>query len=254
LSEPEVVLRVQGLRKSYGHVEALAGVDLDLRQAEIHALIGDNGAGKSTLIKILSGVVAPDEGRLELLGRDVRFSSAAEARAAGIETVYQDLALASGFDAGENMFLGREILRPGLLGRLKLIDRHAMRQRAAAQLHDLGITLPSPRAPVSALSGGQRQAVAIARAAAWGRRILILDEPLAALGARQTESVLDLVRRARDEKRLSVILILHNLEQVIGLADRITVLYLGRCILTCDARDLRRDQLLAAMMGAAPRP
>ena len=247
----DVVLRVSGVEKSYGHVRALAGVDLELRRGEVHALIGDNGAGKSTLIKILSGVLAPDGGRIELLGEEVNFSSAADARAAGIETVYQDLALAASFDAGENMFLGREILRRGILGRIGLIDRREMRRRAAAQLRDLGIELPSARTRVAALSGGQRQAVAIGRAAVWGRQILILDEPLAALGARQTGFVLELIRRARDEKGLAVLVILHNLEQVLAIADRITVLHLGRCVLNCEAAAATRERLLAALLGSA---
>jgi simple sugar transport system ATP-binding protein len=244
------ILLVRGLTKRFGHVQALDGIDFDLDNAEIHAIVGDKGAGKSTLIKILSGVLQPDEGFIELKGHRASFPSAAAARAAGIETVYQDLALATGFDAGENIFLGREVLRGGLLGRLKLVDRPEMRKRSAIQLESLGITLPSPKAPVSSLSGGQRQAVAIARAAAWGREVLIMDEPLAALGARQSEFVIQLIRRMRDERGLSVLVILHNIQQVLEIADRVTVLYLGRTLLTCAARETSKEQLIAAIMGS----
>jgi len=248
------ILVVRGLEKSFGHVQALRGVDLDLRRGEVHALVGDNGAGKSTLIKILSGVLQADQGSVELNGRRVVFTSAADARAAGVETVYQDLALASGYDAGENIFLGREILRRGLLRHLRLVDRAEMRKRSAAQLESLGITLPSAKAPVSSLSGGQRQAVAIARAGAWGREVLIMDEPLAALGARQSEFVFQLIRRLRDEKGLSVLVILHNLEQVLKIADRVTVLHLGQSLLTRAANEISREQLIGAMMGSAAEP
>jgi simple sugar transport system ATP-binding protein len=251
MAEPEpVVLEVRSVSKQYGHIRALEDVDLDLRRGEVHALVGDNGAGKSTLIKILSGVVHPDGGTVELNGRPVSFASAAEARAAGIETVYQDLALASGYNAGENIFLGRELLRRGALRPFHLVDRAGMRSRSAAQLERLGITLPSPKAPVSSLSGGQRQAVAIARAAAWGREILIMDEPLAALGARQSEFVFQLIRWLRDNKGLSILLILHNLEQVLEISDRITVLHLGRSLLTRSTSQLTRGQLIAAIMGS----
>ena len=248
-----LVLRATGVEKRYGHVLALRGADLAVRPREIHALLGDNGAGKSTLIKILSGVQHADAGRFEIDGREVRLGSSVEAREAGIETVYQDLALALTLDAGENVFLGREIPTRGLLGRLGFIDRREMRRRALEQLAELGIGLRSPRAAVGALSGGQRQAVAIARAAVWGRRILVLDEPTAALGAVQTQVVLDLIRRARDDRGLSILWVSHNLPQVLEVADRVTVLRLGRDVMTGSTRGLTTDDLLRAITGADSR-
>jgi simple sugar transport system ATP-binding protein len=244
-----LLMQASGIRKDYGHVRALNGVDLDLRQREIHALIGDNGAGKSTLIKIMAGAVKPDAGTIEIDGRSVTFSSPHDAREAGIETVYQDLALADPLDAAENVFLGRELCYSGLRGRLGFVDRPAMRAQTASHLHDLGVSLPSISVPVETFSGGQRQAVAVARAAAWGRRFLIMDEPVAALGVQQTTHVLDLMERARDEKGLSVILISHNLPEVLRVADRITVLRLGRRVGTVAARDATASLLIGAMTG-----
>lgn len=245
-----LVLRARAVEKHYGHVHALRGADLEVRQREIHALLGDNGAGKSTLVKILSGVEHADSGRIELNGQETTLDSSTAARAAGIETVYQDLALALTLDAGENVFLGREIPARGFLGRLGFIDRKEMRRRAVEQLTELGVALRSQGAPVGALSGGQRQAVAIARAALWGHGIVILDEPTAALGAVQTQFVLDLIRRTRDEHGLSILWVSHNLPQVLEVADRVTVLHLGRTVLTAPARELTTDDLLRAITGA----
>ena len=248
-------LRAIGIRKDYGHVRALDGVDFDLRQREIHALVGDNGAGKSTLIKILAGVVRADAGRIEIDGREVLIANPHDARSAGVETVYQDLALADPLDAAENVFLGREAVYRGMLGRLGFLDRPQMRRECQKHLDDLGVHIPSIRAPVETFSGGQRQAVAVARASVWGKRFLIMDEPVAALGHQQTVQVLDLMRRTRDDKGLSVILISHNLPEVIRVADRITVLRLGRRVLTVTSADATTDLLIAAMTGslAAPR-
>lgn len=242
------VLRAVGITKTFGHVRALRGVDLDARSGEVHALVGDNGAGKSTLIKIISGVLQPDGGRLEVDGVPVSIPSPESARALGIETVYQDLAIAEALDLGENIFLGREILRPGLLGRLGFIDRSAMRERGMRYLRDLGTNIPSSAAPLETLSGGQKQAVAVARAAAWGNRVLILDEPAAALGVRQTAQVLDLIRRSK-ERGLAVIFISHNMPQVLEVADRITVLHQGRVSLQCTREEASVDLLVRAMSG-----
>lgn len=245
-----LLLRATGLRKDYGHVRALDGVDFDLRRREIHALIGDNGAGKSTLIKIIAGAVQPDSGTIEIDGREVAFSSPHDARAAGIETVYQDLALADPLDAAENVFLGRELCRGGFLGRLGFVDRAAMHAKTAEHLRDLAVYIPSLTMPVETFSGGQRQAVAVARASVWGQRCMIMDEPVAALGVQQTTHVLDLMLRTRDEKGLSVILISHNLPEVLRVADRITVLRLGRLVGTIDAKDANATMLVGAMTGA----
>jgi len=250
-TDPVLLLRATGIRKDYGHVRALDGVDFDVRAREIHALIGDNGAGKSTLIKVIAGAVRPDAGSIEIDGNPVVFTSPHDAREAGIETVYQDLALADPLDAAENVFLGREVCYPGLLGRLGFVDRPAMRRRTQEHLRDLGVNLPSITVPVETFSGGQRQAVAVARASVWGQRLVIMDEPVAALGVQQTTHVLDLMQRTRDEKGLSVILISHNLPEVLRVADRITVLRLGRRVGTIAAGDATATLLVAAMTGAA---
>jgi simple sugar transport system ATP-binding protein len=243
------LLEARGVTKRYGHVNALRGTDLDLRAREIHALIGDNGAGKSTLVKVLSGVLRRDGGTVRIDGRDVDFEAPSDAHGMGVETVYQDLALAPTLDAGENVFLGRELASRGLLGRLGFIDRRQMRRRTEEELARLGISLPAATAPVGALSGGQRQAVAIARAAIWGRRILILDEPTAALGPQQTEVVLGLMRKVRDEQGLSVLWVSHNLPQVLEVADRITVLRLGERVLTASTGEVTAEGLMLAMTG-----
>ncbi len=248
------LLLATGIRKDYGYVRALDGVDFEVRDREIHALVGDNGAGKSTLIKVLAGVVRADAGHIEIDGHEIVIADPADAREAGIETVYQDLALADPLDAAENVFLGREIVRAGLLGRLGLLDRGEMRRQCESHLEDLGVQLPSIRAPVETFSGGQRQAVAVARASVWGKRLLIMDEPVAALGHRQTVQVLDLMRRTRDEKGISVILISHNLPEVIRVADRITVLRLGHRVLTVPAAEATTDLLVAAMTGSEIHP
>lgn len=243
------ILRATGIRKRYGHVEALRGADLEILPGEIHALLGDNGAGKSTLVKTLSGVVAPDEGTIEFKGHEVNFSGPRAAQDAGVETVYQDLALAGTLDPGENVFLGREPLVKGLRGRFGFIDRVEMRKRTAAELELLGIKLPSIDNTVETMSGGQRQAVAIARAAIWGTSMLILDEPTAALGVVQTEFVQQLMRKVRDEKGLTILLISHNMPEVFAVADRVTIMRLGQRALSCPIAELTTERLLAVMAG-----
>ncbi|MGO4299370.1 ATP-binding cassette domain-containing protein [Leifsonia sp. RAF41] len=248
------VLRVSGVRKSYRHVEALRGVDLEVQPAEVHALLGDNGAGKSTLLKILAGAVVPDFGTIEVQGKKVAFQRPADAQAAGIETVYQDLALAPTLSPGENVFLGREVLRQGALGKLGFLDRKAMSARATQELARLGARTPSSTVEVEALSGGQKQAVAVARASIWGTALIMLDEPTAALGVAQTEQVLNLVRRLRDERGISVLLISHNLPDVFAVADRATVLRLGERVLTSPIADVTTNDLIAAMTGGNDAP
>jgi len=244
-----VLLSARGIVKNYGHVRALDGADFELREREIHALVGDNGAGKSTLIKVFSGDIQPDEGVVEMGGRAVRFTSPRDAQVAGIETVYQDLALASTLGTAMNIYLGREIPVRGPLGKLGFINTRAMERLAADQLKDLGIDLPSVTVPVSDLSGGQRQAVAVARAAAWGRRVLIMDEPVAALAPQQTELVLSLMKRARDERGLAVIFISHNLPHVFLVADRVTVLRHGRTVMTKVTSETDAEELMRVMTG-----
>ena len=243
-----VVLRAVGCAKHFGGVQAVSDVNLTVYSGEIHALVGDNGAGKSTFIKILAGVQTADAGKIELAGKEVRFATPLEARDAGIETVYQDLALASTLDASENVFLGREVAQHGFLGRLGFIDRAAMRRRTAEQLSAFGIQLPSEKMEIGALSGGQKQAVAVARAAMWGGRVLLLDEPTAALGVHQRELVFRLMRTARDAG-LAIVFISHNILEIFEVADRITVLRLGRTVLTSRISDTSADDVVGAMAG-----
>ena len=243
-----VVLRADGCAKHFGAVQAVSDVNMTVFSGEIHALVGDNGAGKSTFIKVLAGVHTADAGKIELAGKGVRFTTPLEARDAGIETVYQDLALASTLDASENVFLGRELAQRGFLGRLGFIDRAAMRRRTAEQMSAFGITLPSEQIEVGALSGGQRQAVAVARAAIWGGRVLLMDEPTAALGVHQRDLVFRLMRTARDAG-LAIVFISHNIIEIFEIADRVTVLRLGRTVLTSRISDTTADEVVGAMAG-----
>lgn len=243
------VLSARGVKKAFGHVEALRGADLTVGAGEITALVGDNGAGKSTLVKVLSGVLTPDEGEITFDGRVVSHTSAIAARTLGIETVYQDLALADDLDPTANMFLGREVLREGWLGRVGFLDERAMRQRAHESFAKLGVDLPSSRQPVAALSGGQRQAVAVSRAATWASRVIFMDEPTAALGVVQTAKVLDLIRRLR-AGGMSVVLISHNLAEVFEVADHIEVLRLGTRVASLRTADVETGDVVAAMTGA----
>lgn len=247
------LLEARGITRRFGHVQALDGVDFAVHANEICALIGDNGAGKSTLVKILSGADAPTTGVIRVAGEPIAFASPGEAQKHGIATVYQDLALAPELPPAENLFLGRELLRRGLLGRIGMLDRPAMRARAAAQFERLGVRLRSARVPVSSLSGGQRQSVAIARAAMWADKVIFMDEPTAALGVVQTARVLDLIRQVRDAG-LSVVLISHNMPQVMEIADRVVVLRLGRSVAEFQSRDATVDSLVSAMTSGTRRP
>jgi len=249
-SDASVVLRARGLRKQYGHVIALDGADFDVRAGEILAVIGDNGAGKSSLIKALSGALSPDAGEIQLDGRTVRFSSPADARAAGIETVYQDLALAPAMSIAENLFLGREVRRTGLAGSLlRQLDRPRMQREAADALAALGVNIRSITQAVETLSGGQRQGIAVARSAAFARHVVILDEPTAALGVRESGMVLDLITRVRD-RGLSVVLISHNMPHVFQLADRIHIQRLGKRAALVDTASITMTDAVAVMTGA----
>jgi simple sugar transport system ATP-binding protein len=245
----EALLAGRGITKAFGHVEALRGVDFDLRAGSITGLVGDNGAGKSTLIGVLSGVLQPDSGRLVIDGRPIALPDPHSARAHGIETVFQDLALAPELEPAMNIYLGREIVRPGLLGRLAFIDRRRMRQETSERLALLGIELPRLNRPVSYLSGGQRQAVAIARALIWAQRILLLDEPTAALGVRQSRQVHDVIRRVRDQG-ITVMIISHNMADVMALTDHIIAMRLGRVVATFDTASTSGDEVVAAITGA----
>jgi fructose transport system ATP-binding protein len=238
------------LIKRYGHVTAMDGVDFELLPAEILAVIGDNGAGKSTLIKALSGAIVPDEGQLFLDGKPVKFRNPVDARRQGIETVYQDLAVAPAMTIAENLFLGRETRRPGILGSLlQLLDKKKMQADAVAHMQDLRIGIRSMKQAVETLSGGQRQGVAVARSAAFARHVVIMDEPTAALGVKESNMVLDLIRRVR-ERGLPVILISHNMPHVFEVADRIHIQRLGKRAALVKTSEIKMPDAVAIMTGA----
>jgi D-xylose transport system ATP-binding protein len=239
----DALLTVRGLRKRYGAVEALAGVDLELPAGEVVALVGDNGAGKSTLVKAVAGTHRPDAGTIALDGRPVHVTRPADAQALGITTVFQDLALCENLDVVANLYLGRELRRASLLSSLRM-------ERAARDLlASLEVRLGDIRAPVSALSGGQRQSVAIARALVADPRVVLLDEPTAALGVEQTARVLELIRRLRD-RGLAVMVISHNLADVFRVSDRIAVLRLGRNAGTFRTASTSHAEVVAAITGS----
>ena len=242
------LLQARGIVKSYGHVEALRGCDFEVYPNEIVALIGDNGAGKSTLIKILAGTEEADEGEMLLEGHPIHVGSPSEAMQLGIETVYQDLALAPDLDGSANLYLGREIMMPGLLGRLGFLDNRAMRTGARKAFGELGVDLQNAQSAVANLSGGQRQSVAVARSVAWASKVVFLDEPTAALGVIQTARVLETVKRIRD-RGVAAVLISHNMRQVLEIADRIEVLRLGRRVARFDRQGATIEQLVLAMTG-----
>jgi fructose transport system ATP-binding protein len=245
------VLRGRGLVKTFGNVVGLNGSDIDLFPGEVLAVIGDNGAGKSTLIKCFAGAHKPDSGTMELGGQPVEFATTNDARAAGIETVYQTLAVSPALDIASNLYLGREIRKEGPLGTIfRMLDKKRMRAESAQHLKDLGIgTVQNITQAVETLSGGQRQAVAVARAAAFGSRVIILDEPTAALGVRESARVLQLIQDLRD-RGLPVILISHNMPQVFEVADRIHVQRLGRRAAVITPQSHSQSDAVAIMTGA----
>jgi fructose transport system ATP-binding protein len=249
------ILEAEGLVKLFGRVVGLRGVDVRLFPGEILAVIGDNGAGKSTLIKCLSGAMQPDRGTLRLEGREVQLKSTQEAREAGIETVYQTLAVAPALDIASNLFLAREIRRPGFAGKwLRMLDTKAMREQSEQHIKDLGITtLQNINQSVETLSGGQRQVVAVARTGAIGSLVAILDEPTAALGVRETGQVLRLVRDLK-EKGLGVILISHNMPNVFEVADRIHIQRLGGRAAVITPQSHSMEDAVAIMTGAKTVP
>jgi len=249
-SATALVMEARGLVKRYGHVTALDQADFELRAGEILAVIGDNGAGKSTLIKALSGALVPDAGEIRLDGSVVRFRTPMDARRAGIETVYQDLAVAPALSIAENLFLGRELRRPGILGSIfRMLDKRRMREDSTAHMRELRIEIGSMGQAVETLSGGQRQGVAVARSAAFARHVVIMDEPTAALGVKQSTMVLDLIRRVRD-RGLSVVLISHDMPHVFEIADRIHVARLGKRIAVLNPRKISMSDTVAIMTGA----
>jgi fructose transport system ATP-binding protein len=244
-----IVMQAKGLVKRYGQVTALDGADFELRAGEILAVIGDNGAGKSSLIKCLSGATIPDAGDIALDGKPIAFKSPIDARLAGIETVYQDLAVAPAMTIAENLFLGRERRRGGILGRLGFIDKKAMLEESVARMNDLKVGIRSMTQAVETLSGGQRQCVAVARAAAFAQHVVIMDEPTAALGVKEGNMVLELIRRVRD-RGLPVVLISHNMPHVFEIADRIHIARLGKRAAVVNPKHISMSDTVAIMTGA----
>ena len=248
----EIVLEARNIVKRYGHVTALDGANFELRAGEVLAVIGDNGAGKSTMVKVLCGAVIPDEGEVLLDGVRVHFQSPLDPRKRGIETVYQDLAVAPALDIATNLFLGREVRCRGILGSwFRMLDKRRMKREAQKEMAELKFHLPSIDSAVEDLSGGQRQGVAVARAAIFGRRLVIMDEPTAALGVRESGEVLNLIRTIRN-RGLPVLLISHNMPHVFEIADRIHIMRLGRRVALTTPQEHTMGEVVAIMTGAMP--
>lgn len=248
MSNTKFVLEARDIVRNYGTVEALRSCSFNVRAGEVTALIGDNGAGKSTLVRILSGAEAADGGSIFIDGEQVNFSSPAQARKFGIETVFQDLALCPHLNPVQNMYLGREVLRKGILGKFGFMDQEEMRRGSEAAFRDLGSTVRSLKNNVAMMSGGQRQSIAVARSAAWASKVLFFDEPTAALGVVQKKNVIDLVRRVRD-KGLGVVFISHSMPEVLEVADRVQVMRRGRVIADYKSSETNLEELVGAMTG-----
>ena len=244
------VLEARDVVKTFGRVHALRGASFTVYPQEVVALVGDNGAGKSTLVKTLVGVHPPDSGEILFDGRPVQVNTPHDARDLGIETVFQDLALAEEIDPAANMFLGREVLRTGLLGKLGFLDKAQMRRRSDDAFERLGVRIQDTTVPVANMSGGQRQGIAICRAVTWASKVVFMDEPTAALGVVQTRNVLEQIRRVR-EQGLSIVLISHNMPEVFEVADRIEVLRLGQRVARLRPKEVSMEDVVAAMTGAS---
>ena len=243
------LLKVSGVSKSFGHVQALKDVNFELNEGEVLGLVGDNGAGKSTFIKILSGVHKKDEGEILFDGKSINFNSPAEAIEAGFETVYQDLALAPDLPIYSNMFLGRELTKKGLLGRLGFVDKEAMKLSVEENITKLKATLNHAEQEVGTLSGGQRQSVAITRAVIWGKKVIIMDEPTAALGVEESEKVLQIVKEVKNHG-ITVIFISHTMPHVLEVSDKICVLRLGSTVANLNAADTNYEEVVQYITGA----
>ena len=248
-AQGQPLLEARKIVKSFGSVRALTGANFSAYSGEVVALVGDNGAGKSTLVKTLVGVHPPDSGEIIFDGHQVHIQTPQQAREIGMETVYQDLALAEEIDPAANMFLGREIMRAGPLGKLGFLDKTAMRRKSEEAFDHLGVRIQDTSAPVAHMSGGQRQGIAITRAVTWASKVVFMDEPTAALGVVQTRNVLDQIKRVRDQG-LAVVLISHNLPEIFEVADRIEVLRLGERVARLRPKDVSMEDVVAAMTGA----
>ena len=244
-TDRQPILQLRHISKHFGAVQALSEVDFDVYPAEVVALVGDNGAGKSTLVKTIAGINIPDSGEILFEGHHVAIHGPRDPVALGISTVYQDLALCDNLDVVANLYLGREELQPPIL----LLSEEKMEQRAREVLKTLDVKIPNPRNPVAALSGGQRQSVAVARSVMWKAKVVLLDEPTAALGVQQTKQVLELIMRLRSQG-LGVVVISHNLANVFEVADRIVVLRLGRRVGTFERKAASEESIVAAITGA----
>ncbi len=255
VAKPAPVLSARGLVKRYGRVTALNHADFDLYPGEILGVIGDNGAGKTSLIKALNGAVVPDEGEIRLDGKVVHFRGPQDARRAGIETVFQSLALSPALSITDNLFLGREILAPGILGKyFRKLDRKAMESLAREKLSELGLmTIQNISQTIETMSGGQRQGVAVARAAAFGSRVVIMDEPTAALGVKESRRVLELIKDVK-RRGLPIVLISHNMPHVFEVCDRIHIHRLGRRLCTIESKRHSMSDAVAMMTGAMAPP
>lgn len=244
----DIAIAGQHVSKRYGHVQALSDASVTVRRGEIVALFGDNGAGKSTFLKSLNGSVQPDGGSITIRDQEVRLSSIRAAQALGVETVHQDLALAPELSVVDNIFLGHQTTVPGPLGALGVVNRKEMTEKADVALRELGIKLPSLRIPIRELSGGQKQAVAVGRAVMWGYTAVLMDEPTAALGARQSEIVCDLMRTVA-ARGLGVLVVSHDLPRVLKVADRVTILWRGRTAFEGASEGLTVPEVVATMVG-----
>jgi D-xylose transport system ATP-binding protein len=247
--KPTPILEMRGISKRFGAVQALAEADFEVYLGEVVGLVGDNGAGKSTLIKIIAGVYRPDAGQYIFEGREVSVNTPKDATDLGIETVYQDLALCDNLDVVGNLYLGRERVQPVVPGLVRTMDEVTMEQEASRVIRELHVRIPSVRSLVATLSGGQRQSAAVARAVMWNSKVVLLDEPTAALGVEQTRQVKELIRERR-ERGLGVVVISHNLADVFDVSDRIIVLRLGRRVATLNTHTANPEQVVAAITGA----
>jgi D-xylose transport system ATP-binding protein len=243
------ILELKGISKRFGAVQALSGVDFEVFPGEVVGLVGDNGAGKSTLVKVIAGTYQPDAGRYTFGGREVVINTPRDAAALGIQTVYQDLALCENLDVVANLFLGREKHQRPFSKTLKIIDETAMEKSASDFINELHVRIPSLRSRIATLSGGQRQSVAVARAVMWNSKVVLLDEPTAALGVEQTQQVKALIQRLRD-RGLGVVVISHNLGDIFDVTDRIVVLRLGKRVATFDTHDVNQEQVVGSITGA----
>ncbi len=243
------ILEARGIVRTYGQVVALDEADFTVEAGEVTALIGDNGAGKSTMVKILSGTEQPEDGTILFKGKEVKLANPGDARDLGIETVFQDLALCPHLDAVNNLYLGREVKRKGLLGALGFMNRKEMKEGSVGAFTDLGATVRTLTEPVGSMSGGQKQSIAVARSASWANEIIFLDEPTAALGVVQTKNVLDMVKRVRD-KGIGVVFISHSMPEVLQVSDRVQVMRRGRRVAVYKTSETSLEELVGTMTGA----